>query len=77
MQSIFEELKSIPQVKEKMSKLSQANTTHSQYAVAMENLKHIFNVADTIEKTHEFIIDGKLLLAHKKFFFFEYFNKFI
>lgn len=70
MQSIFEELKTIPQAKVKMSKLSQANTTHSQYAVAMENLKHIFNVTDTIEKTHEYIMDGKLLLAHKKFVFF-------
>lgn len=73
MQLIFEELKTIPQTKIKMSKLSQANTTHSQYAAAMENLKHIFNVADTIEKTHEFIMDGKLLIAHKKYFYFKLF----
>ncbi|KAI1720371.1 exocyst complex component sec6 domain-containing protein [Ditylenchus destructor] len=65
MQTIFQQLQAIPELKVKMSKLSQANTTHSQYAAAMENLKHIFNIADTIEKTHEFIMDGKLLQAHK------------
>uniref|UniRef100_A0A915EHY8 Exocyst complex component 3 n=1 Tax=Ditylenchus dipsaci TaxID=166011 RepID=A0A915EHY8_9BILA len=65
MQSIFTQLQTIPQVKMKMSKLSQANTTHSQYAAAMENLKHIFNVSDTIEKSHEYIMEGKLLQAHK------------
>lgn len=71
MNTIFDQLTSIPALQESMSRLSQANTTHSQYAAAMENLKHLLNVSDTIEKTHEYIMDGKLLYAHKKFFFFK------
>lgn len=69
MNFIFDLLTSIPALQESMSRLSQANITHSQYAAAMENLKHLLNVSDTIEKTHEYIIDGKLLYAHKKLLF--------
>lgn len=65
MDELFEQLRTIPRIHEKMSRLSQANATHSQYAAAMENLKHIFNVAETIEQTHSQIMDGKLLEAHK------------
>jgi len=64
-QSIFQQLRSIPELRMKLTKLSQANTTHSQYAAAMENLKHITDIGDTVEKTHGFIIEGKLLHAHK------------
>lgn len=66
IQTIYETLKDIPQIEVSMSRLSQASAAHSQYAAAMENLKHLLNISDTIEKTHEFIIDGKLLHAHKK-----------
>ncbi|KAH7696380.1 Proable exocyst complex component Sec6, partial [Aphelenchoides avenae] len=65
MQEIFDQLKPIPELKSKMSKLSDANTVHSQYATAMENLKHIFHINETIEKTHDFIMEGSLLQAHK------------
>nr|CAG4646133.1 EOG090X03GO [Macrothrix elegans] len=38
---------------------------HSQYAVAMENLKHIFTVPESVEKTQQWISEGKLLHAHQ------------
>ena len=66
MQEVFDQLKTIPQLKTKMSKLSEANMVHSQYAAAMENLRHIFNITATVEKTHEFIAEGNLLHAHRK-----------
>lgn len=66
MHEVYEQLKTIPQLKSKMSKLSEANMVHSQYAAAMENLKHIFNITATVENTHKFIIEGDLLHAHKK-----------
>uniref|UniRef100_A0A7E4UXX1 Exocyst complex component Sec6 n=1 Tax=Panagrellus redivivus TaxID=6233 RepID=A0A7E4UXX1_PANRE len=62
---IYEQVQSVPEMKAKMRELSKANATHSQYAAAMENLKHIFNIGDTIEKTHESITNGQLLHAHK------------
>uniref|UniRef100_A0A914CXN7 Exocyst complex component 3 n=1 Tax=Acrobeloides nanus TaxID=290746 RepID=A0A914CXN7_9BILA len=65
MQEVFDQLKTIPQLKTKMSKLSEANMVHSQYAAAMENLRHIFNITATVEKTHEFIAEGNLLHAHR------------
>lgn len=49
-----------------MAKLREANTKNSQYATAMGHLQHIYKINATIEKTHEYIQDGKLLLAHKK-----------
>ena len=66
MQEVFDQLKTIPQLKTKMSKLSEANMVHSQYAAAMENLRHIFNITATVEKTHEFIAEGNLLHAYRK-----------
>ncbi|KAL3116152.1 hypothetical protein niasHT_002276 [Heterodera trifolii] len=65
MHEIFARLQSIPSARIKLKELSKANSQHSQYAIAMDNIKHICNLAETIEKTHDFILDGKLLLAHK------------
>ena len=62
----FKQLQSVPELKQKIRELSSANATYSQYAAAMDNLKHIFNINDTVTKTHDFIKDGELLLAHKK-----------
>lgn len=66
MQEVFGHLKTIPELKAKMSKLSEANMVHSQYAAAMDNLRHIFNITSTVEMTHEYIMEGNLLHAHKK-----------
>lgn len=65
-QRTFEQLQAVPELKQKIKELSSANITYSQYAAAMENLKHIFNITDTIEKTHEYISKADLLAAHKK-----------
>lgn len=37
-----------------------------QLATAMENLKHIFTVPESVRRTEELINDGKLLHAHKQ-----------
>lgn len=66
MNNIRESLKIIPILKTKMSKLSEANMVHSQYAAAVDNLKHIFHIGDTVEKTQEHIDNERLLFAHKK-----------
>uniref|UniRef100_A0A915P623 PPIase cyclophilin-type domain-containing protein n=2 Tax=Meloidogyne TaxID=189290 RepID=A0A915P623_9BILA len=65
MQEIGEKLQSIPETRNRLSMLSKANSQHSQYAIAVENFKHIFNLVDTVEKTHEYILENKLLHAHK------------
>jgi len=38
-----------------------------QLGAAVENLKHIFNVPETVKKCEDLINDGKLLHAHKWF----------
>ncbi|VDM41488.1 unnamed protein product [Toxocara canis] len=65
LQEIHDTLQRFPELKKKMAKLREANTRHSQYATAMEHLKHIYSINETIEHTHEYLVDGKLLLAHK------------
>jgi exocyst complex component 3 len=66
MNNIRSNLTIIPVLKTKMSKLSDANMVHSQYAAAVDNLKHIFHLNETIEKTEEMIEKEMLLHAHKK-----------
>lgn len=41
------------------------NMRHSQYATAMDSLKHIFTVPESVEKTKQWISEGKLLHAHQ------------
>lgn len=38
---------------------------HSQYLTANENMKHLFTVPESIEKTKQWINDGKFLHAHQ------------
>ncbi|CAI4232738.1 unnamed protein product [Auanema sp. JU1783] len=63
--SLRSKLKPFPGLKEKMKEVRIANALHSQYAAAMDNLKHIFNINQTIADTHVALEQGKLLLAHK------------
>uniref|UniRef100_A0A0N4ZTF8 Exocyst complex component Sec6 n=1 Tax=Parastrongyloides trichosuri TaxID=131310 RepID=A0A0N4ZTF8_PARTI len=65
LSNIKDGLESIPQLKIKMEKLSEANNVHSQYAAAMENLKHIINVNESVDKATNFLQEGKLLHSHK------------
>ena len=66
MNSVMTRLKTITGLRERMSNLSEANQEHSQYAAAMNNLKHIFNISETIERTQIYITEGKLLHAHQQ-----------
>lgn len=66
---IRERLGPFPQLKEKLRELRDANARHGQYAAAMENLKHIFNLQTTLQEIRDALDDeksgGNLLLAHK------------
>lgn len=45
-------------------------STHAhsfQLAAAVENLKHIFNVPESVKRTEDLINDGKLLHAHRQY----------
>jgi exocyst complex component 3 len=66
MQEISDILDRMAPVKLKLKELRDENLKHRQYAAAIENLKHIFNVPETIERTRKLIQDNELLLAHKK-----------
>ena len=70
--SIKEELKSIgesfgsaPELYSKLQAVQEESMRHSQYVTAKENLKHIFTVPDSVEKTKQWINEGKLLHAHQ------------
>ncbi|ETN81202.1 hypothetical protein NECAME_08682 [Necator americanus] len=65
--AIRHRLTPFPQLREKMRELRDANARHGQYAAAMENLKHIFNINQTIHDTKVALDQGKLLAAHKKY----------
>ncbi|GAB6023908.1 SNARE-binding exocyst subunit S6, variant 2 [Chamberlinius hualienensis] len=56
----------VPDLLEKLNEVRSENLKHSQYAAAMENLKHIFTVPESVEETRAWINDGKLLLSHQK-----------
>ncbi|KAK0175117.1 hypothetical protein PV327_008896 [Microctonus hyperodae] len=49
----------------KLQAVQDENMRHSQYTTAKENLKHIFTVPESVEKTKQWINDGKLLHAHQ------------
>ncbi|KAI4484165.1 hypothetical protein M0804_007621 [Polistes exclamans] len=70
--TIKEELKEIeklfsivPELSSKLQPVQDENMRHSQYVTAKENLKHIFTVPESVEKTKQWINDGKLLHAHQ------------
>ncbi|XP_008560386.1 exocyst complex component 3 [Microplitis demolitor] len=49
----------------KLQPVQEENMRHSQYVTAKENLKHIFTVPESVEKTKQWINEGKLLHAHQ------------
>uniref|UniRef100_A0A1I8EWE1 Uncharacterized protein n=1 Tax=Wuchereria bancrofti TaxID=6293 RepID=A0A1I8EWE1_WUCBA len=65
LQEIYTTLLAFPELKQKMAKLREANMKNSQYATSIGHLQHIYEINETIEKTREYVQDGKLLLAHK------------
>lgn len=55
----------IPEYSRKLREVREENMRHSQYVTAIENLKHIFTVPESVEKTKQWINDGKLLYTHQ------------
>ncbi|XP_066140690.1 exocyst complex component 3 [Euwallacea fornicatus] len=50
---------------ESLGDVRDENMRHSQYVTARENLKHIFTVPDSVERTKQWINEGKLLHTHQ------------
>uniref|UniRef100_A0A0L8HXA5 Exocyst complex component 3 n=1 Tax=Octopus bimaculoides TaxID=37653 RepID=A0A0L8HXA5_OCTBM len=65
MDAIDESYKSIASLHESLSKVQEENANFCQLDAAVENLKHIFQVPETVRKTQELINESKLLQAHK------------
>ncbi|CAL4060509.1 unnamed protein product, partial [Meganyctiphanes norvegica] len=57
----------VPELSEQLYECREEYVRHSQYAAAMENLKHIFTVPESVEKTQKWIQEGRLLYAHQVF----------
>lgn len=55
----------VPKLCEHLKEVREENMRHSQYVTAIENLKHIFTVPESVEKTKHWINEGKLLHAHQ------------
>lgn len=62
---VEETYKYVQPLKDKLSSVNRENTRFCQLASAMENLKHIFTVPESVRKTEELISESKLLQAHK------------
>lgn len=60
-----ESLIRVPELSEQLYECREEYVRHSQYAAAMENLKHIFTVPESVEKTQKWIQEGRLLYAHQ------------
>ncbi|XP_011178848.1 exocyst complex component 3 [Zeugodacus cucurbitae] len=65
MQEVDRLLEGVPDIYDALEVVREENTKHSQYATAMENLKHIFNVEASVSKTMNLIDEDKLLNAHQ------------
>jgi exocyst complex component 3 len=65
LKEIEETFPVVPNLVEKLKQVREESMKHSQYVAAMENLKHIFNVPETVQKTRDAISEGKLLIAHQ------------
>jgi len=58
-------LSTVPDLYHSLGAIREENLRHSQLLTARENLKHIFTVPETVAKTEQAIIEGKLLQAHQ------------
>ncbi|KAJ8914761.1 hypothetical protein NQ315_013264 [Exocentrus adspersus] len=55
----------VPKLCNALNDVREKNMRHSQYVIAKENLKHIFTVPESVEKTKQWINEGKLLHTHQ------------
>ncbi|KRZ92530.1 Exocyst complex component 3 [Trichinella sp. T8] len=62
---IIKELDEIPALKKKLQILHEENRKHIQCSTAIENLKAIYEIQETVDQTYELINTGKLLHAHQ------------
>lgn len=65
MAEIETSLVRVPELSNQLYECREEYVRYSQYLAAMENLKHIFTVPESVEKTYKWINDGKLLYAHQ------------
>ncbi|XP_011505380.1 PREDICTED: exocyst complex component 3 [Ceratosolen solmsi marchali] len=65
LDSIGELFTFVPALNTKLHVVQYENTRHSQYVTAKENLKHIFTVPESVERTKQWINESKLLHAHQ------------
>lgn len=63
--SIGKLFESTPSLNNKLQTVQIENMRHSQYVIAKENLKHIFTVPESVERTKQWINESKLLHAHQ------------
>ncbi|OXU16724.1 hypothetical protein TSAR_000990 [Trichomalopsis sarcophagae] len=55
----------VPSLNTTLHLVQYENIRHSQYVTAKENLKHIFTVPESVERTKQWINESKLLHAHQ------------
>lgn len=64
MVNINDLLKDLPQLVLELRDVRSKNMQHSQYMTAVDNLKNLFTVPESVEKTKQWINEGKLLFAY-------------
>ncbi|XP_034827059.1 exocyst complex component 3 [Maniola hyperantus] len=65
MDELEELLRSVPPLVASLQAVREEDSRHSQYVTAMDSLKHIFTVPESVAKTNQWIGEGKLLHAHQ------------
>jgi len=65
LDEIEENYNIIEPLHESLKALKAENNRFCQLSAAQENLKHIFTVPESVKRTKEYIMEGKLLQAHK------------
>lgn len=62
---VKESISDMPKMVKSLQSVKEENMRHSQYVTAMDNLKHIFTVPESVKKTKNWINEGKLLYARQ------------
>lgn len=62
VQKLFDD---VPVLFNALNEVRDENMRHSQYVTAIENHKHIFTMPASVEKTKQWINEGKLLHTHQ------------
>ncbi|XP_041985818.1 exocyst complex component 3 [Aricia agestis] len=65
MDELEDLLKTVPPLVASLQPVREEDSRHSQYVTAMDSLKHIFTVPESVAKTKQWIGEGKLLHAHQ------------